>query len=172
MAPDGHARPARGADLPLLVDRHRPLQRRARSDRRSANGGTLAQNDVMEMTKRGVPGVWTYGFYDGWVPELHVLHRALAQLDRPLLRGAELRPGHRTRSGPARRVTSKEWFRPNPPLPFIKWGPRNNTNIQQSARAVLAEPRREEQGALSRELLAEEQARRRRRAKTGRPTRG
>ena len=28
----------------------------------------LAQNEVMEMTKRGVPGVWTYGFYDGWVP--------------------------------------------------------------------------------------------------------
>src|SRR3954468_3128049 len=28
----------------------------------------LAKNDVMEMTKRGVPGVWTYGFYDGWVP--------------------------------------------------------------------------------------------------------
>ncbi|HUK29698.1 MAG TPA: M14 family zinc carboxypeptidase, partial [Candidatus Acidoferrum sp.] len=27
-----------------------------------------AENDVMEMTKRGVPGVWTYGFYDGWVP--------------------------------------------------------------------------------------------------------
>jgi len=27
-----------------------------------------AQNDVMEMTKRGVPGVWTYGFYDGWTP--------------------------------------------------------------------------------------------------------
>ena len=22
----------------------------------------------MEMAKRGVPGVWTYGFYDGWVP--------------------------------------------------------------------------------------------------------
>ena len=29
--------------------------------------------------------------------------------------------------------TSREWFRPNPPLPSIKWGPRNNTNIQQSA---------------------------------------
>ena len=28
----------------------------------------MAQNDVMEMTKQGVPGVWTYGFYDGWVP--------------------------------------------------------------------------------------------------------
>ena len=22
----------------------------------------------MEMAKRGVPGVWTYGYYDGWVP--------------------------------------------------------------------------------------------------------
>src|SRR4029453_2464143 len=22
----------------------------------------------MGMTKRGVPGVWTYGFYDGWTP--------------------------------------------------------------------------------------------------------
>src|SRR6188768_3132787 len=30
-------------------------------------------------------------------------------------------------------VTSREWFRPNPPLPSIQWGPRNNTNIQQSA---------------------------------------
>jgi hypothetical protein len=28
----------------------------------------FAQNDVMELTKRGVPGVWTYGFYDGWTP--------------------------------------------------------------------------------------------------------
>jgi hypothetical protein len=30
-------------------------------------------------------------------------------------------------------VLSREWFRTNPPLPFIRWGPRNNTNIQQSA---------------------------------------
>jgi hypothetical protein len=30
-------------------------------------------------------------------------------------------------------TTSREWFRPNPPLPTINWGPRNNTNIQQSA---------------------------------------
>jgi len=26
----------------------------------------LAETEVMEMAKRGVPGVWTYGFYDGW----------------------------------------------------------------------------------------------------------
>jgi hypothetical protein len=36
----------------------------------------FAENDVMEMTKRGVPGVWTYGFYDGWVPNymFYVVH--------------------------------------------------------------------------------------------------
>ena len=28
----------------------------------------LGETEVMEMAKRGVPGVFTYGFYDGWVP--------------------------------------------------------------------------------------------------------
>ena len=28
----------------------------------------LAQTEVMEMTKRNVPGVFTYGFYDGYAP--------------------------------------------------------------------------------------------------------
>jgi hypothetical protein len=92
----------------------------------------LAQNDVMEMTKRGVPGVWTYGFYDGWVPNYMFFiahsHNSIGRFYEVQSYGPdpyEVRP-------PAT-VTSKEWFRPNPPLPSIKWGPRNNTNIQQSA---------------------------------------
>jgi len=28
----------------------------------------LAYHEVGELTKRGVPGVWTHGFYDGWAP--------------------------------------------------------------------------------------------------------
>src|SRR5437868_9941679 len=93
---------------------------------------TLAENDVMEMTKRGVPGVWTYGFYDGWVPNYMFFiahsHNAIGRFYEVQSYGPdpyEVRPGATT--------TSKEWFRPNPPLPFIKWGPRNNTNIQESA---------------------------------------
>jgi len=93
---------------------------------------TMAENDVMEMTKRGVPGVWTYGFYDGWVPNYMFFiahsHNAIGRFYEVQSYGPdnyEVRPGATT--------TSKEWFRPNPPLPFIKWGPRNNTNIQQSA---------------------------------------
>src|SRR4051812_6592994 len=92
----------------------------------------LAQNDVMEMTKRGVPGVWTYGFYDGWVPNYMFFiahsHNAVGRFYEVQSYGPdnyEVRPGATT--------TSREWFRPNPPLPYIKWGPRNNTNIQESA---------------------------------------
>jgi hypothetical protein len=92
----------------------------------------LAKYDVMEMTKRGVPGVWTYGFYDGWVPNYMFFiahsHNAVGRFYEVQSYGPdnyEVRPGATT--------TSKEWFRPNPPLPYIKWGPRNNTNIQQSA---------------------------------------
>ena len=92
----------------------------------------LAENDVMEMTKRGVPGVWTYGFYDGWVPNYMFFiahtHNAIGRFYEVQSYGPdpyEVRPPATT--------TSKEWFRPNPPLPLIKWGPRNNTNIQESA---------------------------------------
>ena len=91
----------------------------------------LAQADVLELTKRGVPGVWTYGFYDGWVPNYMFFiahsHNGIGRFYEVQSYGPdnyEVRPGAAT--------TSREWFRPNPPLPQIKWGPRNNVNIQQS----------------------------------------
>ncbi len=92
----------------------------------------LAKTEVMEMTKRGVPGVWTYGFYDGWVPNYMFFaahgHNATGRFYEVQSYGPDtstVRLGATT--------TSREWFRPNPPLPSIKWGPRNNTNIQESA---------------------------------------
>jgi hypothetical protein len=91
----------------------------------------LAKNDVLEMTKRGVPGVWTYGFYDGWTPNYMFFaahaHNAVGRFYEVASYGPDtttIRAGATT--------TSREWFRPNPPLPVIAWGPRNNTNIQQS----------------------------------------
>ncbi|HLB55065.1 MAG TPA: M14 family zinc carboxypeptidase, partial [Gemmatimonadales bacterium] len=92
----------------------------------------LAENDVMEMTKRGVPGVWTYGFYDGWVPNYMFFiahsHNSVGRFYEVMGYGPENRV---VQAGAT--TTSREWFRPNPPLPSINWGPRNNTNIQQSA---------------------------------------
>jgi hypothetical protein len=92
----------------------------------------LAKNDVSEMTKRGVPGVWTYGFYDGWTPNYMFFaahaHNATGRFYEVQSYGPDTTT---VRSGAT--VTSREWFRPNPPLPSIAWGPRNNTNIQESA---------------------------------------
>ena len=92
----------------------------------------LAKTEVMEMTKRGVPGVWTYGFYDGWVPNYMFFiahsHNAIGRFYEVMGYG----PENRTVTA-APTTTSREWFRANPPLPSIQWGPRNNTNIQQSA---------------------------------------
>jgi hypothetical protein len=91
----------------------------------------LAQNDVLEMTKRGVPGVWTYGFYDGWVPNYMIFiahsHNAVGRFYEVQGYGPD---PYDVRPTPGQ--LSREWFRPNPPLPLIRWGPRNNTNIQQS----------------------------------------
>ncbi|CAN5527275.1 M14 family metallopeptidase [soil metagenome] len=91
----------------------------------------IAKTEVMEMTKRGVPGVWTYGFYDGWTPNYMFF---IANARNSIGRFYEVMgygPENRTVTAGAT-TTSREWFRPNPPLPTIQWGPRNNTNIQQS----------------------------------------
>ncbi len=92
----------------------------------------MAENDIVEMTKRGVPGVWTYGFYDGWTPNYMF---TIAHAHNGIGRFYEVQsygPDPRTVRLPPT-TTSREWFRPNPPLPSIEWGPRNNTNIQESA---------------------------------------
>ena len=93
---------------------------------------TLAKNDVSELTKRGVPGAWTYGFYDGWTPNYMFFaahaHNAVGRFYEVQTYGPDNNANLRM---PAT-TTSREWFRPNPPLPQIKWGPRNHVNISQS----------------------------------------
>jgi hypothetical protein len=92
----------------------------------------LAKNDVMEMTKRGVPGVFTYGFYDGWAPNYMFFiahtHNAIGRFYEVQSYCCE---NYVVAPPPA--TKSKEWFRPNPPLDSIVWSPRANTNIQESA---------------------------------------
>ena len=34
---------------------------------------TLAYQEITELTRRGLPGVWTHGFYDGWAPNYTLL---------------------------------------------------------------------------------------------------
>jgi len=92
----------------------------------------LAETELMEMAKRNVPGVFTYGYYDGWVPNylfwIGLTHNSFGRFYEVQSYGPENSVA-RLQAG----ATSREWYRPNPPLPEINWGPRNNTNIQESA---------------------------------------
>jgi hypothetical protein len=91
----------------------------------------LAKYEVSEMTKRGVPGVWTGGFYDGWVPNyLFFIANTRNSIGRFYETQSYGPQNQELRLGATQ--TSREWYRPNPPLATIKWGPRNNVNMQQS----------------------------------------
>src|SRR5271165_1952395 len=110
----------------------------------------LAETEIMEMAKRGVPGVWTYGFYDGWVPNylfwIAMTHNSFGRFYEVQSYGPDVVDNLRLQAT----VTSREWYRPNPPLPSIKWGPRNNTNIQESTLLLAMH-----QVALNKELYLE-----------------
>ena len=94
---------------------------------------TLAYHEVEEMTKRGVPGVWTHGFYDGWAPNYMFYvangHNSIGRFYETFGNGGA-DTMVRTVSGAQ---TGRSWFRPNPPLPRVNWSLRNNVNLQQSA---------------------------------------
>jgi hypothetical protein len=92
----------------------------------------MAHYEIEQFTKRGVPGVWTHGFYDGWAPNymLYVAtgHNSIGRFYETFGNGGA---DTRVRTlGPE--DTSREWFRQNPPLPKITWSMRDNTNMEES----------------------------------------
>jgi Zinc carboxypeptidase len=92
----------------------------------------MAYNEVEQLTEKGVVGVWTHGFYDGWAPNYMFYvangHNSIGRFYEtfgnlyPQTEERTLRPSE----------TSREWYRPNPPLPKVKWSLRDNINMQQS----------------------------------------
>jgi hypothetical protein len=93
----------------------------------------MAYVEVEEMTKRGVPGIWTHGYYDGWAPNYMFYiangHNAIGRFYETF-GGSGADTGERTVPAAS---TSRTWFRPNPPLPRVRWSIRNNINLQESA---------------------------------------
>jgi hypothetical protein len=93
----------------------------------------LAYHEIEEMTKRGVPGVWTHGFYDGWAPN-YMLYIATGANSIGRFYETFGNGGADTRERTlGANQTSRVWYRPNPPFPRVNWSMRNNVNMQQSA---------------------------------------
>ena len=96
----------------------------------------LAFQEITELTTRGLPGVWTHDFYDGWTPNYMFWvangHNSIGRFyETYTSRGADC---HTVQLPTSR--TSVEWFRPNPPINGVRWCIRNNINYQQSALLV------------------------------------
>lgn len=96
----------------------------------------LAHEEVTELTKRGMPGVWTHAFYTGWAANYLMwianTRNSIGRFYETLGNGGA---DTREREIPDR-ATSREWYRPNPPLEKVVWSLRNNTNYMQSGALV------------------------------------
>ena len=115
----------------------------------------LAQTEIMEMTKRGVPGVWTYNYYDGWVPNymfwIGVTHNSIGRFYETQSYGGAV-------NRPLPVQQSREWYRPNPTPGRHELGAAQQRQHAAERAPDRDELRREEQGDVPRELLPEEQA--------------
>jgi hypothetical protein len=93
----------------------------------------IGWNNVSEMTKFGMPGVFAHGNFDTWSPGylmfIAATHNGISRLYETFGNGGAdtlertLSPSEYQRT----------WYRQNPPLPKAKWSQRNNNNYEQSA---------------------------------------
>jgi hypothetical protein len=95
----------------------------------------MAYNETQTLTEKGLVGVWTHGFYDGWAPNYMIWvaqgHNSVGRFYETF---GNLVPA--TEDRVVRGASQRDWFRPNPPYPKVRWALRNNTNYQQSGALV------------------------------------
>ncbi len=92
----------------------------------------LGWNNVSEMNKFGMPGVFTHGTFDTWSPSylmfIAATHNGISRLYETFGNGGA-DTLERTLD---QNQYSRTWYRQNPPLPKTKWSQRNNNNYQQT----------------------------------------
>lgn len=107
-----------------------------------AEWALMAQNDVAAATAQGLPGVWTWGFYDGWWPGYLLWvannHNGIGRFYETFGNaGATTYTrdlSNQRYAGDS--VTSRLWYRPWPPTRRLRWSARDNVNYQEAG--VLA----------------------------------
>lgn len=93
----------------------------------------IGWNNVSEMTKFGMPGVFAHGDFDTWSPGylmfIAATHNGISRLYETFGNAGADTMERTTSPGEYQRT----WYRQNPPLPKTKWSQRNNNNYQQTA---------------------------------------
>jgi hypothetical protein len=92
----------------------------------------IGWRNVADMTKFGMPGVFTHGVFDTWSPGylmfIAALHNGISRLYETFGNGGAdtlertLDPEDYART----------WYRQNPPLPKVLWSQRDNNNYEQT----------------------------------------
>jgi hypothetical protein len=92
----------------------------------------IGWNNVEQLTRLGLPGVFTHGDFDTWSPGylmfIAAMHNGISRLYETFGNGGAdtveriLDPDEYART----------WYKPNPPLPKVLWSQRNNNNYEQS----------------------------------------
>ncbi|MBN3518985.1 peptidase [Algoriphagus lutimaris] len=102
----------------------------------------MANSDIASLAGQGMPGAFTWAFYDGWWPGYGIWvannHNSNGRFYETFGNaGANTYmrdlSNARYAGDPA---TSREWYRPDPPTEKVYWSARNNVNYMQAG--VLA----------------------------------
>jgi len=92
----------------------------------------IGWRNVSDMTKFGMPGVFTHGVFDTWSPGylmfIAAMHNGISRLYETFGNGgADTLP--RTLDP---EEYARTWYRQNPPLPKVMWSQRDNNNYEQT----------------------------------------
>jgi hypothetical protein len=92
----------------------------------------LGWRNVQDMTKFGMPGVFTHGEFDTWSPGylmfMAAMHNGISRLYETFGNGGA--DTEQRTLGPDE--YSRTWWRQNPPLPTVLWSQRDNNNYEET----------------------------------------
>jgi len=97
--------------------------------------------EMSQLTKYGMPGVWTHGFVDAWSPGYVAFmssnHNGMLRMYETFGNGGATTMLRHVDTGEQPGVrggnqTQRDWFRPSPAYKEVVWSMRNNTNYMQS----------------------------------------
>ena len=92
----------------------------------------LGWRNVADMTKMGMPGVFTHGDFDTWSPGylmfIAAMHNGISRLYETYGNGGADTEEHTLDPS----EYSRTWYRQDPPLPKVMWSQRDNNNYEET----------------------------------------
>ena len=97
----------------------------------------IGWNNVNEMTRMGMPGVFAWGTFDTWSPGylmfMAATHNGISRLYETFGNGGSADTEDRTLTAAD---TARTWYRQNPAPSRVRWSLRNNNNYEQTGLLV------------------------------------